>query len=655
MPVPQFHCPHCSQPLRIRHSSLVGQWFDCPECHEPIKVIAGQSGIQAIRSDGTSGEVAPTLEPSTVSADGEQSETVAPDAETLAGAPGVETVASRSAAASARIERGADNRVAEQPVAAQPSDSAVVKPEPTPGHPGRKATRRKRTGNRSQEDMTSAWQAVSARLRQWANPARLGWLVAGLAAVLVLFLGWGEDSPSASGPGSTVGEQAVSGEDSSADAAQQQPGPGDLDHRGAVVPPVDDHAAGAAIAADDVGDPDAAQPLVQISSQLRRYIETNRQFPPAVVDAEGVNISERLSWIADVVADAAPAGPQPLRDRSWQDPLNDRFVRRPLTAWQNPRVKTLTGPHGFPAAHFVGIAGVGEDGPQLPADHPRAGIFGYGRQTRLDQVHDGLTETMMIAGVTTDIGAWAGSGRGTIRPLTQAPYVNGPDGFGTGQPDGMYLLMADGSVKFRSVRTAPVIFRRMAAMNDGLPLDPEVPGEPGDKQNSEQPVPEKNPVIAAADPAAKPDPAADPGPVEQKPPVDPEQPGVAETDPQPAAVPVKPAADPIGPDPLTAEQIAAALRQPIVRFRTADVITLGGLLGDLEEMIGAPIVSSDAGTGADRPGAPPEVRDQAVSLDLRDTTLGAILKAAVDKAGLEFQVEAGQIRLQARGSDVPES
>ena len=39
-------------------------------------------------------------------------------------------------------------------------------------------------------------------------------------------------------------------------------------------------------------------------------------------------------------------------------------------------------PSGYPVTHYVGVAGVGEDAAQLPANDPRAGVFGYGRQTR---------------------------------------------------------------------------------------------------------------------------------------------------------------------------------------------------------------------------------------------------------------------------------
>ena len=68
-----------------------------------------------------------------------------------------------------------------------------------------------------------------------------------------------------------------------------------------------------------------------------------------------------------------------------------------------------------------------------------------------------------------------------MRGLSREPYINGPDGFGTGSPDSMQVLMADGRVLAVSDKIDPRIFRRMAAKADGLPLDESEEGEPGDR------------------------------------------------------------------------------------------------------------------------------------------------------------------------------
>ena len=86
----------------------------------------------------------------------------------------------------------------------------------------------------------------------------------------------------------------------------------------------------------------------------------------------------------------------------------------------------------------------------------------------------------MVLGVDSQLGSWADPGRATVRALTQPPYLHGPDGFGGGPDQSLPALMADGSVRKLAADTDPRLLRRLAAMQDGLPLDLSVPGEPGD-------------------------------------------------------------------------------------------------------------------------------------------------------------------------------
>ena len=56
-------------------------------------------------------------------------------------------------------------------------------------------------------------------------------------------------------------------------------------------------------------------------------------------------------------------------------------------------------------------------------------------------------------------------------PLTQQPYVNGPDGFGSGQADGMVAGMADGSVRFLSKNIDPHVMEQLATVRGGEQVD----------------------------------------------------------------------------------------------------------------------------------------------------------------------------------------
>jgi hypothetical protein len=131
----------------------------------------------------------------------------------------------------------------------------------------------------------------------------------------------------------------------------------------------------------------------------------------------------------------------------------------------------------------VGLAGLGADAGNLKPGDPRAGVFGFGRVTRPQEIAKGASNTMALLGVTRRLGSWASGGEATVRPLTTRPYVNGPDGFGSGQPDGMLAGMADGSVRFISKDVDPEVLEQLATLGGkkevtvaALDLRPRQPG-----------------------------------------------------------------------------------------------------------------------------------------------------------------------------------
>ena len=82
-------------------------------------------------------------------------------------------------------------------------------------------------------------------------------------------------------------------------------------------------------------------------------------------------------------------------------------------------------------------------------------MFGYNRKTRLRDITDGTSNTVMISEASKDYGAWSAGGTATIRSLTKKPYINGPDGIGGPFPGGCHMLMGDGSVRFVSQNIDP--------------------------------------------------------------------------------------------------------------------------------------------------------------------------------------------------------
>jgi hypothetical protein len=137
-----------------------------------------------------------------------------------------------------------------------------------------------------------------------------------------------------------------------------------------------------------------------------------------------------------------------------------------LSSAINPAFAERTDPAGYPVTHYVGISGVGADAESLPATDPRAGVFGN-EPRGLDALKDGASNTIAVMGVREKFGPWSAGGPSTVKPLTTQPYVNGPDGFGTGQANGMWVGMADGSARFVSSDVDPKVLEQLSTINGG--------------------------------------------------------------------------------------------------------------------------------------------------------------------------------------------
>ena len=200
---------------------------------------------------------------------------------------------------------------------------------------------------------------------------------------------------------------------------------------------------------------------------LHAYQQAEGRFPAAAADAARLSTEERLSWIATMLPFYGYQDWHRQLDsgQAWNGPQNRPIAQRPLPEVVNPALAPAQTEAGFPVTYYVGVAGVGVDAGRLKADDPRAGVFGQGRQTRPEDIADGAANTIALLGVTKGLGPWAAGGAGTVRGLTKPPYVNGPDGFGSGQPDGMLAGMADGSVRFISKDIDPRVLEQLATIN----------------------------------------------------------------------------------------------------------------------------------------------------------------------------------------------
>ncbi len=370
------------------------------------------------------------------------------------------------------------------------------------------------------------------------------------------------------------------------------------------------------------GPPWIAQPddtlevrLAKLGLRLDEYQQRHGEFPPATLEQKRINPEQRWSWLALLERDRQTASATTGLDESrpWTDPTSERFVRRQIPEFLNPQMREVIGEQDYPTAHFVGSGGIGVDGPKLPRDHPRAGLFSHQEPRRRDDVRDGLSQTIAVFGVESRWGSWAEGGPATVRPLTAEPYVRGPDGFGTGSPDSMLVLMADGSVRTVTAAADPRLVRRMAAIADGLALDANVPGEPGDRR----PVPAATPASSA------------PRPVAQNP-VDEPAVSALEVAQVGRLIPAVARPDP-----------AVVLSQRLIRFDQTKPASRRELLYTIEDLLGRPVVWSEAELG---PAA--QRLTETITLQLENGTVADLLDRILANTELDFVIEAERIRLR---------
>jgi hypothetical protein len=202
--------------------------------------------------------------------------------------------------------------------------------------------------------------------------------------------------------------------------------------------------------------------LKQLALAMHNYHSANGSFPAGTHSNPQLKPDKRLSWLVDLLPylEFRPIYDEMDLKKAWDDPANRKDVELPLALFMNPSV----GPpkdNVHAVTEYVGMAGLGADGPTLPVTSPRAGVFAYDRVTRIEDIIDGTSNTIMISECDKDLGPWAAGGDATIRSLTKKPYIDGPDGLGGQHEGGCQVALADGSVRFVSRDIDPTLLEHL--------------------------------------------------------------------------------------------------------------------------------------------------------------------------------------------------
>jgi hypothetical protein len=204
----------------------------------------------------------------------------------------------------------------------------------------------------------------------------------------------------------------------------------------------------------------------QILLAMHNYHDVFQHFPEGTYPNEKLEPDERLSWLTAILPylDQAPLYNMIDFDGGWEDQANEQQLQTMVPTFLNPSTKDV--PSDYAHTHYVGLAGLGEEGPTLPVTSRKAGVFAYDRATRIQDITDGTSNTIAISD-SSDPAPWGAGGHATIRALTEKPYINGPDGIGGPHVGGITVGLCDGSVRFVSENIDPSVLEALVTIRGG--------------------------------------------------------------------------------------------------------------------------------------------------------------------------------------------
>ncbi len=210
--------------------------------------------------------------------------------------------------------------------------------------------------------------------------------------------------------------------------------------------------------------------LKQMALAMHNYHDTYNSFPRGTVENDDLEPDERLSWCYSLLPfmEQNNLYNRIDKDSGWETDANAEARAMAVVLFHNP---SQSGQRTNPSSgDYVGIAGIGPDAASLENDDPKAGIFGYDRQSGIRDITDGTSNTLMIGDASEPNVSYLAGGKATIRGFSESPYLNGPDGIGSPHTGVVQFALADGSVRAISVNIDEGVLESLATKAGGEPV-----------------------------------------------------------------------------------------------------------------------------------------------------------------------------------------
>ena len=211
--------------------------------------------------------------------------------------------------------------------------------------------------------------------------------------------------------------------------------------------------------------------LKQLALAMHNYHAVYNHFPRGTVDSPGLEPDDRVGWVYPLLPymeqfnlyNQLPADEIAKGWRSKNLAMGN-ISQTAIATLQNPSTPRR---EASGSMDYVGISGIGPNSAALPGNDKRAGVFGYDRVTRLRDIHDGTSNTLMIGDSAVPNASFLAGGKESVRGFSQKPYLNGPDNIGSPHPGVVQFCLADGSVRTISVEVEDSVLEALATKAGG--------------------------------------------------------------------------------------------------------------------------------------------------------------------------------------------